>query len=116
MNNRLPIFLLKSGLAVVFLYAAVSSFLDPSSWVGFLPLWTNKIIATENALVLFSLFELGLALWVLSGFKTYYAALFSAVVILGIIVFNYSLLDIVFRDIAILFSALALASLTKKVA
>lgn len=111
---RLAEFLLRAGLAVVFLYAATASFLMPQNWIGFFPPWLRNIIPAEILLVVFSSFEIILALFLISGLKTFRAAAVSGIVLFLIIVFNLSvsLLDIIFRDIAILFGALALAVLT----
>jgi len=50
----------------------------------------------------------------LSDKKTVYAALISALSIFTIIIFNPWALDIIFRDVAILFAAIALAILSYK--
>jgi hypothetical protein len=57
--------------------------------------------------------ELVLALWLLSGWKTYYAALLSALSAAGIVVFNLGALDVVFRDVGLLFAAGALVVLSR---
>lgn len=113
-NLTLASFFLRVGLAVVFLYAAVASFLEPTSWIGFLPQWLRNIADPNALLWLFSAYEVILALWLLSGKKTYYAAILSGLTLLAIIVFNMGALDIVFRDVAILFMAVALAVLSKE--
>lgn len=115
-NFKFAEFLLRAGLAVVFLYAAIVSILMPQNWVGFLPFWLREIIPAGILLLVFSGFEIILALWLISGFKTFLAALVAAATLFLIIAFNLSssLLDIIFRDIAILFSALALAALNYK--
>lgn len=104
-------FLLRAGLATVFLYAAVASFLDPFSWIGFFPEWLRGVFDANSLLMIFSTFEIGFALWLLSGYKAFYSALVAAGTMLAIISANLGLLDIVFRDVAILFSALALVAL-----
>lgn len=107
-------FILRVGLAIVFLYAAISSFLVPESWVGFFPAWMRDMMPANYLLMLFSLYELALALWLLSGKKAFSAAIFSAMTLAAIITTNLTLLDIVFRDVAILFMAIALVMLSKK--
>ena len=112
-NLNLTSFFLRVGLAIVFLYAAVASFLDPTSWIGFIPEWLREIFPAQVFLVVYSIYEIFLALWLFSGKKTYYAAVLSGLTMLAIIVFNMGALDIVFRDVAILFMAIALAVLAK---
>lgn len=101
-------FLLRVGVAIVFLYAGVSSFLDPSSWVGFIPQFIRNIIPGAIFLPLFSVYEFALALWLISGKKVFYAAILAGITLLAIIFFNIGALDITFRDAAIFFAAMAL--------
>ena len=110
-NERLARLLLRVGLALVFLYAAVASTLDPSSWVGFLPAFLRNLIPQALLLSLFSLYQVGLGLWLLSGKKIYAAGILASVTLAAIIVSNITLLDVVFRDVAIFFAALALTAL-----
>ncbi len=107
-------FFLLFGLAVVFLYAAVAAFLDPSSWSGFIPQFMRNIIPTKIFLTVFSVYQILLALWLFSKKKTFYAAVLSAATLFLIVVFNLKNFDIVFRDVAIFFAAVALALLSKE--
>lgn len=100
------------GIGFTFLYAAISSFLNPTSWVGFFPGFLINIFSIK-ILTVFSFYEIFLALWLFSNKKIFYAAILSALTTLGIVVFNFGAMDIVFRDVAIFFSAIALAILTK---
>ncbi len=106
-------FFLRLALAVPFLYAAIAAMLQPDSWVGFFPVWLRSIIPSGILLGAFSLYQFGLTAWLLSGKKSYYAALLSAATLVAIIIANLSLLDIVFRDIGLLLAAVALALLHK---
>lgn len=101
--------LLRISIASVFLYAVVSATLNPDNWIGYLPQFLRNIFPAKYLLLSFSFYELILSLWILSGKKTFYAAIISAVTLLGIIVTNIGALDITFRDFAIFFAALALA-------
>ncbi|HUZ92750.1 MAG TPA: hypothetical protein VNG29_01995 [Candidatus Paceibacterota bacterium] len=105
-------FLLRIGLASVFLYAAVAAFIEPDAWIGYLPIFLRHIFPANLLLAGFSTYEALLSLWLLSGKKAFYAALLAAITLVGIIVANIGALDIVFRDFAIFFSALALAALS----
>jgi|SRR3989344_2619961 len=111
-NSSLAFFFLRLGIATVFLYAAIASFLDPLSWVGFFPVWLKTLFPATILLYLFSTYEIVLAFWLLSGRHALYAASLAALTLFSIVIFNTSALDIVFRDVAILFAAVALASLT----
>lgn len=103
------VLLLRVGLAIVFLYAAISSFISPEDWVGYMPEFLRDSAPVEVVLGIFSVLELGLAAWLLSGVYVRLAALVCVLMLLGIIVSNVSLLPISFRDIGLLFAALALA-------
>ncbi len=105
---------IRSGIGFAFLYSAIAAFLNPNAWIGFLPNFLSFIAPKESFLNLFGGFEILLALWLFSNKKIFYAAVISATMTSGIIIFNLGALDIVFRDVAILFSAVALAILTKK--
>lgn len=113
-KNQLASFFLRSGLGIVFLYAAIASFLTPTSWAGFFPAWMAALLPVNILLILFSLFEILLALWLFSAYKAPYAGIVAAVILFLITVFNVQELDIVFRDVALLFAALALVLLHKE--
>jgi len=102
-------FLLRLSIASVFLYAAIASFLQPDNWVGFFPPFLSKIFPLGFILNGFSFYQFSLSLWLLSGKKTFYAAILAAITLLGIITVNFAQLDILFRDFAILIGAIALA-------
>jgi len=111
-NERLISFLLRSGLAIVFLYASVDAFSDQSSWIGFVPQWVQGVIPGMLFLTLFSTGEAILAVWFLSGKNSFIAAMISNAILLLIIIANVAVLDILFRDVAILFASLALTALS----
>lgn len=113
-QKYLESFLLRVGLAMVFLYAAVAATLDPPSWLGFFPRWISALLPVRPLLLLFSTYQFLLALWLLSGKKTQLAALLSGLTIGAIIITNIWHLDIVFRDVAILFAAAALWVLSRE--
>ncbi len=106
-------FYLRAGLALVFFYAGIASLLDPISWVGFVPIFLKTIFG-GFFLIIFSVYEIVLGFWLLSGKKVFYSSLLSVLTMALIIIVNITVLDVVFRDIAILFMALALIALNKK--
>jgi len=110
----LPALLLRLGLATILLYAAIGSFLDPREWIGYFPAFMTNAINGDVLLNLFSVYELSLAAWLLSGVHVRYAALLTAATLGGIILANFNLFAITFRDIALIFAALALAALDSK--
>jgi len=100
--------LLRAALALVFLYASINSFLSPQDWIGYFPQFLRDIVPTSLLLPVFSVYELALAAWLLSGLYTKYAALLAAATLAGIVVSNFALLPISFRDMALILAALAL--------
>ncbi len=105
---------LRIGLAFVFIYAAFSGFSDPQAWVGFIPSFVGNSITRGYFLFVSETINLILGLWLLSGKKTFYAAVFSSILLAGIILTNLGALIITFRDVGLFFAALALATLSKK--
>lgn len=108
-EEKLVSLLLRLGLAFSFFYAAIAAFINPTSWIGFLP----EFLKSEIILNVFGVGEIVLGLWLLSGWKTFYSSVLSAIMITGIIVFNFGSFDIVFRDVSILLMAIVLAFLSK---
>ena len=114
-QQKAALILLRLGLAFVFFYAAISSFLNPNDWIGFFPILSRDFFGANLVLSAFSFYELALGFWLLSGKWQFYAGLISALTILGIIVFNLGAFDIIFRDAGLFFAALALAFLSRHV-
>lgn len=106
--------ILRIGLAFSFIYVAISAFLNPTNWIGFIPVFLDSIFSRELFLTTHIIFNLILGIWLLTNKKTYYAAIVSAVALFFITVFNLGALDIVFRDVSLFFMALALVFLSKK--
>src|SRR3989338_7432845 len=111
-NLELAAFFLRLGLGTAFLYAAISSFLDPAAWVGFFPVVVQQNLPVNLLLALFGLCQVVLAGWLFSSWKAQWAASLAALTLFLIIIFNVRGLDLVFRDVALLFAALALVSLS----
>ena len=105
----LPSLFLRLGLATVFIYAAVSSTLSPNEWVGYLPHPLVDQFSPKVLLKVFSVYELFLAAWLLSGVYVRYAGLLCAATLIGIVASNFGLFAISFRDIGLALAGLALA-------
>lgn len=111
-RKSLAMWLLRIGLASVFLYAAFASFLELANWIGFLPVFLRHIFPEAKLLVFFSLYEIGLSIWILSAKKTFFAAVLSSFTLLGIITTSLGALDITFRDLGLVCMSLSLAILS----
>lgn len=113
-KTKNAVLFLRIGIAFVFLYAAGSSFINPTSWVGYFPPFLTKVIDSNVLLPAFSLFEVILGLWVLSGIKLFYSSIVSSLALFGIIIANYNIMDIVFRDVGLMFASFSLIFLSLK--
>lgn len=100
--------ILRTALAFVFLYAAISSFVSPNDWIGYMPKFMRGIVPDGLLLGGFSVFEIVLSVWLLLGLYAKYAALLAAAMLGGIVVLNPALLPITFRDVGLFIAALAL--------
>ena len=105
---------LRLGLAFAFAYAGISSLRTPAAWESFLPSLLTDHFRADVLLKFFAISELILAAWLLIGKYTRYAAGVSALMLAGVIVANPHALDITFRDVSLVFAAVALALLDSK--
>jgi uncharacterized membrane protein YphA (DoxX/SURF4 family) len=110
-KNKVASQLLRVGLAIVFLYAAIFSLKNPNEWIGYVPTYLAKGLSVGAILKLVSIVQIVLAVWLISGKYLRYAAALAALMLAVIIVTNWSQLYITFRDIGLLFMALALVIL-----
>src|ERR1041385_8885331 len=101
-KQNAPHLLLRLCLALVFAFAAIDSFIAPSDWVGFLPKVATAIVPATTLLHVFSVYDLGLVVWLLSGWRSRYAGLLCALTLGGIAATNFSLFLISFRDLGLM--------------
>lgn len=104
----LPSLLLRMGLAFVFLFAGIASLQQPLEWEGYVPHVVSSMLGITNGLRVIAIGEIILGMWLLTGKYAKYAAAVSALMFAGIILVNLNQLLITFRDIGLLFAALAL--------
>lgn len=112
MKRFTPQLLLRLGLAFIFGYAAIELVINPNSLIEFTPEFVTQILPVYIFLALFGMYHVVLCLWFLWGEKLLIPSLLAAATMAGIVVFNLDLFVIVFRDVAIMFMALALASMS----
>ena len=111
-NPKAARWLLQIGLAAVFLYAGISQLQKPADWTTYIPNFIASSISLITFVKLMAIYELLLAAWLLSGRYLKIAGLLSALTFVGILTFNLHQLIITFRDIGLLFMALALVFLS----
>ncbi|HEV7448994.1 MAG TPA: DoxX family membrane protein [Candidatus Paceibacterota bacterium] len=101
---------LRIGVALAFLYPPVDALSNPDSWVGYFPQFVlNSGVPSQVLLHGFGIIEVVLALWILSGWRVMWPALLATLMLVGIVAFNLSQFEILFRDVSIAAGALALA-------
>lgn len=112
-NQNTAILILKLGLAFAFIYPALSAFIDPTAWVGYIPQWVDTIVPRDIFLLFFSPIEIVVALGILFWEST--IPLFAAgAMLIGIVLFNIGELSVVFRDLSLASVAYALILFAKK--
>ena len=114
-NERVVFLLLRLGVAFAFLYPPVSAFLNPAAWVGYFPPFLLDLFAGREALLLnaFGIFEVVIGLWILSGKKIFVPSALAALSLVAIVAFNFSQMDVVFRDLSIAAAAAGLALMSR---
>lgn len=103
---------LRLGLVFVFLYAAGSSFLQPETLAGYFPSFLPHSWATE-LLPAFGVYEVLLAAALASGRFTYVASVLAGLTLAAITAANPDAFPVLFRNVAIMCAAIALALQTR---
>ena len=111
-SRQAAAFTLRIGIAFVFGYAVFAFFSGASNWSQFYPRWAADIVSADIFLSVFSVYEVMLVIWLLSGKWLSTAALIAAVTIFLLTAVNLHLFDILFRNVAIFCSAVALMFLS----
>ena len=108
-NKRIDI-LLRVGVAFAFIYPAISAVFNPFAWIGYFPPFLISLFPFDSIILLhiFGVTEVIIGLWILSGKKIFIPSALASLYLVGIILFNFVQLDVIFRDISILLMALAL--------
>ena len=112
-RNKTISLILRLSLAFSFLYPAINGFFEPYNWTGYFPSFLQDITTDTTLLLLFALFEITIALWLISGWKLVYASTITTLTLLAIVTFNFSEIDVLFRDIPIAMMGIALIILHK---
>ncbi len=107
-------FFLRFGIAFTFIYAAIDGFLNPESWIGFIPQFASSIISPFLLLKIYGIYQIVLSLWLISNKNLFYSSLLTSITLIVIILPNISAMSIIFRDIAILCASLALLVMSYK--
>src|SRR4051812_16103479 len=101
--------LLRIAIAFSFLYPAIDSFLHPDDWIDFFPQFMRGIVPDQTLLLGWGALEIVIALWILSGKKIFIPSAAATVLLCAIVLFNLSLMQVVFRDLSLALVAAVLA-------
>ncbi len=107
--HRIADWILRGGVAFAFLYPPINALSDPYSWIGYFPAFTRGYVDDLVLLHVFGIIEVLIALWILSGWKIVLPSLAAAGLLLAIVFFDFSQMQVVFRDLSIAAAALYLA-------
>lgn len=112
MKNKLPenitSLILRLGLAFVFLYAALFVSINATTGEHYVPNFVRQIIPIQIFLLFFTIYEILLSFWLISGKFIKYSALFAALTIFSITAFNIADFHTLFRNVCIFATAVAL--------
>ncbi|MEK7480157.1 MAG: hypothetical protein AAB665_02600 [Patescibacteria group bacterium] len=108
-TERIANVALRIGVAFALLYPPLNALTDPSAWIGYFPPFTRGFVPDEVLLHTFGIVEVILALWILSGWRIFWPSAAATLMLLGIVVFNPTNFQVLFRDLAIAASVFALA-------
>jgi len=108
MRHHFASILLRLGLAFVFLVPAVAGFLAPQNWVGYIPSFMTVFLPANVLLVIFGLYEIILAIFLLFKKEVALPALLATLTLIFITLTNLAQFEVVFRDVGLALAALAL--------
>lgn len=99
--------ILRFGLGFTLIYAAISIWLSPTDWIGFVPRWVEMFGSREDFLISHAVLEFILGLGLLIGKYLPWLGAIAALDFFSILVF-YGIDAVSFRDIGLTAAALAL--------
>lgn len=106
-----PELLLRTALALSFLYPALAALLDPHAWIGYFPGAVLDLARGNDLLLLhaWGLVEAALAFWVLFGRRVFLPSALMTLALVLVVIANPGQFPILFRDLALALSGAALA-------
>ena len=110
-ENKTVDLLLRIGVSFAFIYPAISALFNPYAWIGYFPLFLTNLVPFDVFILLniFGVVEIIIGLWILSGKKIFIPSTIAVAMLAGIVIFNLSQIDVLFRDIPIILMAIVLA-------
>ena len=108
MEERSPL-LLRIALAFSFLYPPVAALFAPESWIGYFPQVVRGVLPDPILLGVWGLLEVGIALWILSGWRIFLPSALAGILLVLIVAINLPQFEVVFRDLSLAILAFYLA-------
>ena len=107
--EKYSMFVIRIGLAIVFLLFGIDKFINPELWFGYVPNFILQLTPLSLNLFIFLLgiLEAIIGLFLLLGFLTRITAIIAAILLLGVI-FTVGYNEITVRDIGLLAMAISL--------
>ena len=105
---------LRLGLAFVFLYAAVYMTFSPENYISYFPKFMRDLVPGYLLLHVFAIFEVILSFFLIIGRFTFIAAIISFLTMFALTVVNLDRFNVLFRNVSIILSALALVVQSRK--
>ena len=107
----LSILILRLGLGITFALTGFLILKDDDKWTHMLPAWFSKRVPSPRSfMITTAIGDIALGLWILSGYFTGIAASLAALHLLGVLIISgRDEFHEVYRDIGLLFAAVALA-------
>ncbi len=103
---------LRIGTAFAFLYPPINALSDPYAWIGYFPPFVQGYVPDDVLLYTFGVIEVVIALWILSGWRIFWPSVAATAMLLGIVVFNPTNFQVLFRDLSIAAIPFALAMIS----
>ncbi|MBI2010703.1 MAG: hypothetical protein HYS89_00480 [Candidatus Colwellbacteria bacterium] len=111
MKEKIEIWLLRLAVAFPLAWAGISEAINPSSWIGFVPPWLDKIIDPRVFLTIHGIGSIVIALGLIIRLNIrHWGIIFAGAAFLDLasILIFYGVDDITFRDVGLALVALVL--------
>ena len=113
-SERLASLLIRFGLAFVFLYAAVYMTISPEKYIDYFPQFMRDLVPGYTLLHVFAIFEVIHSFFLIIGKFKFINAIISFLTMLSLTIVNLDKFSVLFRNVSIILSALALVFMSRK--
>jgi hypothetical protein len=106
--------MLRIALAFAFAYPAISGLIAPNTWIISVPSFVGTYVTPHAFLLAYSILELLLAFSLLIVRRPVVPAVIAVIFLLFVIIPEVRALNTVYREVSLLFTAIALALLSRR--